>query len=407
MTWIDKLLSATEESESPRDYYFWAGMAALSAVSANNVYLDRYFYKLWPNVYVILVGRSGLRKGPPIALAKILVEAVENTRVFAGRSSIEAIIAELATARTSQNGHAPITDARGFLVSSEFASFIIQNDSALTILTDLYDRNYYEKEWGYLTRAGGKQSLKEPYLTLLGASNETHFKEVIPQNALGGGFVARTFIIYADKKARSNSLTEKPKNSGVGSELVQYLKAVGQLRGQFEWTIEAKTAYDAWYKEFDAIEFEDDTGTLERFGDSVLKVALLLSLSRGLTLKITDSDIREAIEHCNAFVPGSKKVALGAAGHSASREGTAVVLRHLLEVQGHATSKTKLLQRFWGHFNADELKIIVDSLVVAKAVSIEQRQTETGRGLGHYEDWIVLDPRIVANYAHFRGRHDK
>ena len=104
MTWIDKLLTATEESESPRDYYFWAGLAALSAVSANNIYLDRYFYKLWPNVYVILVGRSGLRKGPPIALAKILVEAVENTRVFAGRSSIEAIIAELATARTSPGG---------------------------------------------------------------------------------------------------------------------------------------------------------------------------------------------------------------------------------------------------------------------------------------------------------------
>lgn len=398
MTWVERVLKSTEGSESPREYYYWASLAAISAVVANNIYLDRFYYKLWPNIYVILVGRSGLRKGPPINLAKSLVEEVDNTRVFAGRTSIEAMIDELSNATTKPAGGPPIMDARGFLVSSEFASFIIQNDSALTILTDLYDRNYHDKNWDYLTKGGGKKKLKDPYLTMIGASNEVHFKDVIPQNALGGGFVARTFIIHADKKATSNSLTERPENIASVVELAEYLKELAKLKGEVRWTPEAKEIYDKWYADFDASGFEDDTGTLERISDSILKVAVLISLSRNMGLKLTDEDITEAINKCLGFVPGARKVALGAQGKSVSREGTAVVLRYLLQHPEHAVSKTRLLQKFWGHFNADELKVIVDSLIVARAVRLESRQTPTGRGLGTVEEWVILEPKVLENF---------
>lgn len=398
MTWVEKVLEGTEGSESPREYYYWAALSAISAVVANNVYLDRFYYKLWPNIYVILVGRSGLRKGPPIWLAKSLVEEVNNTRVFAGRLSIEGVIDELSKAQTRKEGGPPIMDARGFLVSSEFASFIIQNDAALTILTDLYDRNYNDKQWGYLTKGGGQTQLKEPYLTMIGASNETHFKEVIPGNAIGGGFVARTFIIHADRKATSNPLTEKPKNLVNIVELAQYLRDVSKLKGQFMWTREAKELYDDWYAKFDNSDFEDDTGTLERLSDSVLKVALLVSLSRDMSLELKVEDVEEGIRKCIGFVPGATKVTLGAQGKSISKEGTAVVLRYLLQHPDHATTKTKLLQKFWGHFNADELKVIIDSLIVARAVRVEQKQTAAGRGLGVIEDWIILEPKVLDNY---------
>jgi len=398
MTWMERVLESTKDSESPREYYYWAALSAISAVVANKVYLDRFYYKLWPNIYVILVGRSGLRKGPPIALAKKLVEEVNNTRVFSGRSSIEAIINELSIAKTTPNGGPPIMDARGFLVSSEFASFIIQNDAALTILTDLYDRNYNEKEWQYLTKSGGGQKLKEPYLTMIGASNEVHFKDAVPQNALGGGFVARTFIIHADKKSGSNSLTTRPEGLVSIPDLAAHLREVAKVEGQFMWTREGKELYDSWYADFDNSNYDDDTGTLERLSDSALKVAMLVSLARGTSLELSREDIAEGIARCIGFVPGARKVALGAQGKSVSKEGTAVVLRYLLALPEHATTKTKLLQKFWGHFNADELKVIVDSLVIARAVKIEQKSTPTGRGLGSIEDWIVLEPKVMENY---------
>ena len=398
MTWLERVLESTKDSESPKEYYFWAAMSAMSAVVANNIYLDRFYYKLWPNIYVILVGRSGLRKGPPVQLAKALVEEVDNTRVFAGRSSIEAIITELATASTKQNGKPPIMDSRGYLVSSEFASFIIQNESALTILTDLYDRNYHDKAWDYLTKGGGKRSLKEPYLSLIGASNEVHFKEAVPQSALGGGFVARTFIIHADKKSGSNSLTEEPKTLIKVPELAEYLKEISKLKGQFRWSTAAKNLYDSWYTDFDQQEFDDDTGTLERFTDSVLKVALLLSLSRGTSMILSEEDIANGINNCSSFIPGARKVTLGAQGRSASKEGIAIVLRHLLQTPDHEESTSNLLRKFWGHFNSDEMVPIVESLVQAKAVRLETRQVSTGRGVGHTETWLILEPKVRERY---------
>jgi len=398
VTWIETLLASTEGSESPREYYYWAGLAAISAVVANNVYLDRFYYKLYPNIYVLLVGRSGLRKGPPVALAKALVEEVNSTRIFSGRTTIEGIINELSTAKTKNNGGPPILDARGMLVASEFASFIIQNDSALTILTDLYDRNYYEKAWDYATKGGGIQSLKSPYLTLLGASNETHFKDVIPQNALGGGFIARTFVIHADVKSNSNPLTERPEGIVSIESLSKQLKVLSQTKGEFVWSKTAKQLYNDWYREYDSGTYDDDTGMLERLGDSVLKVATLVSLSRDCSLELNERDVAEAIRKCMSFVPGARKVALGAQGKSPSKEGTAVILRFLLAHPEHSTTKTKLLQKFWGHFNADELKVIVDTLVVARAVKIEQKQVIAGRGLGYIEDYITLVPEVVARY---------
>src|SRR5215204_1926685 len=113
MTWIGKLLESTAASESPRKYWYWAGLTAISAVVNNKVYLDKFLYKLYPNVYVLLVGKSGIRKGPPVSLSKQLVRAVNNTRVIAGRITIQAAISKLRAAMTQENGGPPITDAIG------------------------------------------------------------------------------------------------------------------------------------------------------------------------------------------------------------------------------------------------------------------------------------------------------
>src|SRR4249920_2360303 len=130
MTFIEALLIYTNASESPKKYYYWSGLSAIASVVKSNVYLDKFYYKLFPNIYVLLVGRSGLRKGPPVHLAKTLVSTIDNTRIFAGRMSIQGIIADLSRAITKSNGGPPITAADGALFASEFASFIIQDSSA-------------------------------------------------------------------------------------------------------------------------------------------------------------------------------------------------------------------------------------------------------------------------------------
>jgi hypothetical protein len=395
MTWLDHLMTVTKESESPRKYYYWAGMSAIAAVVKNQVYLDKFYYKLYPNIYVLLVGKSGIRKGPPVALAKRLVTEVGNTRVISGRASIQAIITELQKAKTSDNGGPPLTDASGFLTTSEFASFIIQDQQALTILTDLYDGDY-NPEWVNLTKGSGQEKLKNPCLTMIGASNEIHFKDAVPDNALGGGFVARTCIIHADRKSIVNPLTSKPKEDISIPELAKYLKVLSQLSGQFKYSDGAREIYNKWYEEFSDGEYSDTTGTIERLHDHILKAAMLISLSRKVNLVLEEEDVQEAIIACQDFVPGARKVSMGG-GKSITSVGTATFLKELLsrKEHGYAMTRVKMLNKHWADFDSYELDRIAESLEAQKAITIKLISLN---GLKK-EIVYVLTPAVVENYS--------
>lgn len=350
-------------------------------------------YKLYPNIYVLIVGKSGLRKGPPVNLAKALVKAVGNTKMITGRASIQAVIAELARAYTVPGGGVPLTGAAAGLFSSEFASFLISDPQALTILTDLYD-GHYNPEWVNMTKISGQEKLTAPCITMLGASNEIHLKDAIPDNAMGGGFLARTFIIYADKKSSVNPLLDKPEGLLPWDALVNPLMQISKVRGEFKWTSEGKELYRAWYSKFAEQDTSDDhTGTLERIHDHILKTAMLISLSRQPDLELRFSDIEESIRACQDFVPGAKRVALGQVGKSISAPGTAVLLRDLITNPEHSITRAEALQKMWQHFDSFELDRIAASLEAQKAITIEPLKVD-----GKLEINYVLNPKVLDNY---------
>src|SRR5690606_28300861 len=118
--------------------------AAISAVIKDNVWLDRAkVFKTYGNIYVMLHADSGLKKGPPVSMAKQLVKQVNNTRIITGRSSIQGILKEMGSAQTQPGGKV-LTKSVVFVCSSELSSSIVEDKVATKILTDLYDRQYNE-----------------------------------------------------------------------------------------------------------------------------------------------------------------------------------------------------------------------------------------------------------------------
>src|ERR1700751_1296 len=123
-SWIQELLNETSESESPEQYLYWSGLCAIAATVNKKVYMDKWIYKLYPNIYVFLTGDSGLRKGMPVSLARSLVEKINCTRVLAGRGSIQGVVKELGKAYTLGDGGI-LKEAYGFICSGEFSSFLV------------------------------------------------------------------------------------------------------------------------------------------------------------------------------------------------------------------------------------------------------------------------------------------
>lgn len=369
-SWIKQLLSSTDESESPERFYYWGGLAALSAVVRKNVHLDRFYYKLYPNIFVLFVARSGLRKGSPVTLARNLVEEVKCTRIVLGRSSMPQVIKDLSKAYSTEDGKV-IKDAHGFIVSGELAAFFVKDPDALTILTDLYDTHAYEKEWRNSLKGTGVDTLKSPCLTLLGATNEDHFSEAVPPNAVGGGFVARTFMIFEDKKRGVNPLLTAPTNLVTIQDLAERLHEVSKLHGQFRLSSPAEIMYDKWYRAFSQEDHHDPTGSLERIHDGILKVAMLLSLASGDDLVIHTKHMEESLEECLKCTGGMKQITMGQ-GKSNLAFATKLVLQELIRRPDHRIDRQKMLQKYWGQFDAFDLDRIAETLEGAGAINVQR-----------------------------------
>jgi hypothetical protein len=374
MSWVRRIIESTDESESPTSFFYWAALTAISAVVRKNVYFDRHFYRLYPNIYVFLVARSGLKKGVPVALAKSLIEGANVTRVIAGRNSIQHVISDLSLAKSIEGGGV-IKEAHGVMIASEFATFLIKNPEAMTILTDLYDVWAHEKEWKNSLQRG-VESLKSPYLTLLGATNEEHFNDAIPNVQISGGFIGRTFIVYEEQRHCINDLLDKPTKLVIPEEFIPHLKAISKVKGPFGLSPRAYSTLREWYNKLCNADIHDTTGTVERLLDHVIKLSMILALSEEPTLKFHKRHVDEAIEQATWCFENTKKLTMGA-GRSVSAYATKIVMKELLAAPDHQVRRDKLLQKHWGEFDAFDLDKIIETLTSANAVDIMRSGSTT------------------------------
>jgi hypothetical protein len=378
MNWLQTLTKQHDELESPRSFWYWSAIAALSAVVKDQVWLNRQIYSLYPNIYVMLHAESGLKKGPPISMAKQLVKPVNNTRIISGRSSIQGILKKLGEAYTQPGGKI-VTKSVAFICSSELSSSIVDDKVATKILTDLYDRQYNIGEWQSLLKME-TFDLKDPTITMLTATNEAMSEDFFTRSAIQGGYFARTFIVYEKESQNSNSLIyplAHPPNYNLSAD---YLKEVAKLRGEFkplaqvEKTGEFKykkikqgrdlyfnavgITYDDWYDNFKETikiqETRDETGTLNRFGDSVLKVAMLLSLAHQPVLTLTEEAMNEAITESEKLLGNVRKTTMGKQGLSNAAVLKTLIIMELLNRPNHQVTRVILMKKLWANYNASQ-----------------------------------------------------
>jgi hypothetical protein len=384
MTWIERLIEETREYEAPRQYYFWSGLAAISAVVKDHVYLERGSdrMKTYPNVYILILAKTGItKKSHPISLIEQIVVEAQVTRVISGRSSIEKIIDDLGTTATLESGKVRkiLKDACGFIVSGELSASIISNSQALTILTNLYDRQYNVGDWTINLKSGMKK-LSKPTITFLAATNDQYMKSFFEAKDMYGGFLGRTLVISADVPKRLNALVRRSEIYPNIKELAGYLEKLSKLTGPFQWdSDEVMVHYETWYENFygpvqrGEAEVNDKTGTFSRIGDHVLKVAMLLSLSESLELKLKMTHLQEAISLCEPFVEISERAVRGIGKNTLAAQIGMVM--DYLEARGGSATRVSILQKFQGDIDHVDLNHIAAYLEESNFMNVERHGT--------------------------------
>jgi hypothetical protein len=403
--WLNEILEATKELEPPKKFFYWSALAAISAVVKRNVYLRKRknkstAYILYANTYTFLVGDSAMvRKGVPIKMAKQLVKEVDNTRIISGRSSIQGIVKELSTAHTTESGKIRDTSAC-FICASEFRSSLVSDPQALSILTDLYDGDF-AGEWKTTLKGSAVEELKDVYMVMLGGSNPSYLKQSITGADIEGGIIGRSFIVYENRRANIEPLTDDTVSIDTDEEtemldyrqLSKWLKEISEIKGRFRFSLDAKEFYDKWYLEFSTQKTQDKTGTMGRIHDQILKVAMLLSLAKRQTLILEKEDIEEAVRECLELA-GNVNRALMPVGKSEFADKTATFLQELLNAEGYEVSRHRILQKHWGELDAFDLDRIIETLSSARAIDMRKE----GKTV-----YYKLTEKAIRMYLQFEG----
>lgn len=376
---LAEYLEYTSGQESPECFHTWVCLVMLASILDRQVFLNRGTFTVYPNLYTFLIaGTAKCHKSTAINIGKRLIDDMkkdprskEVPRTFAQKITNERLIqflgegAELAESSTKIR-----FKASGLITASELSTFMganAMNSGLLASLVDLYD---CEEEWDYETKGAGKDKLYNVYINMLGASTEKWLRAAIPVEAVGGGIMSRTIFVYADKPKRLIPFPEDeiPDNfEDIKDRLINDLIHIQSLKGEFQFTPDAKDYYEEWYIE-NAEESMKNTAHADffsRWDNFLVKLGMLVSVSRKDELVIDRTDLKMADSMLQGVKENMKPV-IDTMIVSNGQLPTARVL-DMLRRRDSLTHKS-LMNMTRSFCSADDLREITDTLCQAECI---------------------------------------
>ena len=144
--WIKSYLEYTVGNEAPEEFHLWVALTILGATLRRKVYIDHFFFRIYPNLFTVLVAPPGVCKKTTAANigANILRDATD-VRIFSEKITPEALAKSLSKSEMlTEPGKAPRmeTTSQGLLFAPELTVFLGReqyNESLVLLLTRIYD----------------------------------------------------------------------------------------------------------------------------------------------------------------------------------------------------------------------------------------------------------------------------
>jgi len=357
----------TKNQESPTAFHEWVAVSIISSSIGRNIVIPRVKYSIYPNLYVILVAASArCRKSVALSLGLKVLQKIKNPpMVFAQKLTPEALIQGLESARVGE-------DTSGMIFSPELSVFM-SNDcirsGIIPILTDLYDS---PSVWTYHTRGRGKETLKNLTLSMLAATTKSDVKDLLPKQAVGGGFTSRVVFVYQenpsnlilfmDNDSEEEEMDENPSEVRLRSMLINDLSHIrNKIKGKVKFTKSAKACALKWYISSQEENCEEKLdGYYGRKHDIMFKIATILSVAESDDLIIRKEHIQMSLDmlkinerSLNAII---SSVVASDVGKSAE------FVYNIIDRHG-PIEHSKLLQKCWRNGTAQEVTMHVRTLI--------------------------------------------
>lgn len=320
-------LRYVERTESPRLFHVWVALSSISACLGRRCWFDGGIGQIWPNMYVVLVGPPGTRKGHAIKYSKKLLQTHTGVRfapddtggarqgliaamtacdeamndedvagIFSGQDLTGQPVTMASLGKVNGHEGSSVLDKLNainfdtrdprtmYATAGELNSFLGEkNTQMLTFLQEMWDGGSYKYQL-----KNTEYEIKDAVLGIMGATTPTQIALALPAEAVGQGFTSRMMFVYAAKqhaRIARPALDEK-----AGQEIAGIYSAVfNDFNGPFSETKEAAQLHDDIYLRGVLIKDPRFVYYADRRQTHFEKLAMALAAGRGsMTIEVND-----------------------------------------------------------------------------------------------------------------------
>lgn len=182
-------------------------------------------------------------------------------------------------------------------VVNELGTFLTEYDGEfVSALQDLWDCKHYQEK----KRTNDVNiNLKTVQLNLLAGDTVAHLLGILPDGAWDQGFLSRSILIYSGEMIIKSLFNSVERDEELKKFLEQDIKSIAQLYGEIYISPQAVAAIDAWHQLQGPP--RPDHPKLQHYNSrrtsQLLKLCMIVSVSRGSDYTITIDDYARALEY--------------------------------------------------------------------------------------------------------------
>lgn len=281
-------------SEAHPTYHMFSGLVALSSIIGRRIWVEQGYFKVYPNLYVVLVGPPGNRKTSAMSIAKALIrelgnipfsaECVTKEKLVLDMFEQERAIDKMPDVYKDQKIYTPMT-----IMVTELSEFLGAGSIGMVnFLTTIYDQDVYESR----TKNKGEVRITGPFLNLLACTTPDWITTYLRGDVISGGFSRRAiFVLETGKAGRIPFPQVTPEAKIAWDRCILHARRLEKTHGPLTWEPKAKDFYADWYKTLEMPTEETVVGYFETKHMQLLKVSMLLAVAEGTDLVLRQSHL--------------------------------------------------------------------------------------------------------------------
>lgn len=311
--WLDSYMDYVLPGvESAKLFHKWVGLFALSSVLRRKCKLnwgrDLTFY---PNIFVLLVGRSGIRKSTAINVTASMLTKVGIPH-HKGDITFPALVKQLGTItdhsindpmyEIMQQQPAQYKKPIDLTVNSSFSliapeAVVMLRPADRTFMNGLCDFYDCVDPWESKTKISGSFKIDGVCLSLLGGCTPGHIPDIFPSQTVNLGLASRFIFVYGSsiyKRIPNPFIVDTEQRRTLFKNLVHDLTIISTYSGEFKITENFLHTYVSWYEQLemliDPMLNRHFDGYAERLPALTFKLSMLHSAARSgdMTLRKVD-----------------------------------------------------------------------------------------------------------------------